>query len=126
MIAGLGGVLLFIFLFLPWFGTGGVNQSGWEGQSSTDIFLLIVAVVAVATAATAGGTLLSGLTLNGATALLGSVATLVLLWLVVFDSLPGEDRKIGIYLALIAVIMIAFGGYTAAQGEPSGARADRF
>jgi hypothetical protein len=49
MIAGLGGVLLFIFLFLPWFGVGDVNESGWEGQSSTDIFLLIVAVVAVAT-----------------------------------------------------------------------------
>jgi hypothetical protein len=55
------------------------------------------------------------------------VATLVLLWLVVFDSLPGEDRKIGLYLALLAVIMIAFGGYTAAQGEAtSSARPDRY
>jgi hypothetical protein len=54
-IAGVGGVLLFIFLFLPWFGEGGLELSGWEGQSSTDVYLLITAIVAVA-AALAGPT----------------------------------------------------------------------
>jgi hypothetical protein len=127
MLAGLGGILLFIFLFLPWFGVGDVSESGWEGQSSTDIFLLIVAAVAVGTAATAGGALLPGLTLNGATATLGGVATIVLLWLVVFDYPEGEDRKIGLYLSLIAVAVIAFGGFRAAQGEVAQARPrDRF
>ena len=45
-IAAVGGILLFIFLFLPWFG----DISGWEGQSSTDVYMLITAVVAVAAA----------------------------------------------------------------------------
>lgn len=112
MIAGAGGALLFIFLFLPWFG----DFSGWEGQSSTDIFMLITAALAVATAVTAGsGLSLPGLTMNGATALLGGVATVLLIWLIVFDFPEGVDRGIGIILSLIAAAMIAYGGYSAAQ-----------
>lgn len=119
LIAGAGGVLLFIFLFLPWFGAGGVNVNGWQGQSSTDIFLMITAIVAIAAALPGGrAPLLPGLTLSGAAATLGSVATLVLIWLALFDSLPGEDRKVGLYLALLAAVIIAVGGYLSAQAAP--------
>ena len=119
-IAGVGGVLLFIFLFLPWFGEGGLELSGWEGQSSTDVFMLITAIVAVA-AAFAGvtGLLVPGLTLNGAAALLGGVATIQLLWLSFFD---GDGREYGMYLSLLAAIAIAVGGYLAAQAEGDAAR----
>jgi len=117
MIAGAGGVLLFIFLFLPWFGAGAAELSGWEGQSSTDIYLLITAAVAIVTALTAGAVVLPGSTMNGATALLGAVGTILLLWLTVFDFPEGEDRKIGLYLSLIAVAAIAYGGYSAARDE---------
>jgi hypothetical protein len=123
LIAGGAGVLLFIFLFLPWFG----DFSGWEGQSSTDIYMLITAVIAVATALTAGGGFyLPGVTLNGATALLGGVATILLIWLVVFDFPEGEDRGIGIILSLIAAAGIAYGGYAAAREEEAPARPERF
>lgn len=112
MIAGAGGVALIIFLFLPWFG----DLSGWEGQSSTDIYMLITAVVAIATALTAGGGFsLPGITMNGATALLGGVATILLIWLIVFDFPEGVDRGIGIILSLVAAAAIAYGGYTAAD-----------
>ena len=119
-IAGIGGFLLFIFLFLPWFGEGGIELSGWEGQSSTDVYLLITAIVAVA-AGLAGptGLLVPGLTLNGAAALLGGVATIQLLWLTLFD---GDDRQYGMYLSLLAAIAIAVGGYLAAQAEGDAAR----
>jgi hypothetical protein len=113
-IAGAGGVALFIFLFLPWFG----DVTGWEGQSSTDIYMLITAVVAVATAVTAGkGVDLPGISMNGATMLLGGVATLLLIWLIVFDFPEGQSRGIGIILALVAAVAIAYGGYTAAGGS---------
>ena len=119
-IAGLGGIALFICLFLPWFGAEGVVLSGWEGQSSTDVFLLITAIVALA-AAFAGptGLLVPGLTMNGAAALLGGVGTIMLLWLVLID---GDDRQYGMFLSLVAVIAIAVGSYLAAQVEGDAAR----
>ena len=114
MIAGGAGVLLFIFLFLPWFG----DVSGWEGQSSTDIYMLITAMVAVGAALTAGqGLSLPGVTMNGATSLLGGVATALLVWLIVFDFPEGASRGIGIFLSLLAAAAIAYGGYTAARDE---------
>jgi hypothetical protein len=120
LIAGAGGLLLFIFLFLPWFGVGSTSLSGWEGQSSTDIYLLITALVAIFMALTAGRMVLPGMTLNGATALLGGVSTVVLLWLSVFDFPANTDRKIGVYLSLLAAAAIAYGGWVAAR-EESGA-----
>ena len=56
-----------------------------------------------------------GVTANGATALLGAVATILLVWLVVFDFPDGADRGAGIIIALIAAVAIAYGGYTAAD-----------
>ena len=88
-IAAAGGVLLFIFLFLPWFG----DLSGWEGQSSTDIYMLITAGVAVAAALMPGNdTGIPGVTRTGAAALLGIVALVLVLWLLIFDFPEGDDR----------------------------------
>ena len=122
MIAAAGGALLFVFLFLPWFGAGDLDLSGWEGQSSTDVYLLITAIVAVAAALAAGVFPIPGLSWNGATALLGAVGTILLIWLTVFDFPDGEDRKIGLYLSLLAVAAIAVGGYLAARDEAGPAR----
>ncbi len=122
LLAGVGGVLLFIFLFLPWFGYGGDSQSGWQGQSSTDVYLLITAVVAVWALVAGGGAILPGLRMNGASALLGGVGTILLLWLTLFDFPEAADRKIGLYLSLVAVAAIAFGGYTASQHEAGSSR----
>ncbi len=109
-IAAVGGVLLFIFLFLPWFG----DISGWEGQSSTDIYMLITAVVAVAAALMPGNeTGIPGVTRTGAAALLGIVALVLVLWLLIFDFPAGDDRGAGILLSIVATAMIAYGGYAA-------------
>jgi len=110
MIAGVAGAALIVFLFLPWFG----DISGWEGQSSTDIYMLITGVVAIA-AALGVGFSLPGVSMSGATALLGIVATILLVWLIIFDFPEGVDRGIGIILSLVAAAAIAYGGYTAAD-----------
>ena len=126
LVAGVGGVMLFIFLFLPWFGEAGLNNNGWQGQSSTDIYLMITAVVAIASAVPLGrAVLFPGVTMGGAAALLGGVATLVLIWLSFFDFPSGADRKIGVYIALLAAIVIAVGGYMSTQDAPASARARR-
>jgi hypothetical protein len=123
-VAGVGGLMLFGFLFLPWFGEAGLNSDGWEGQSTTDIYLMITAFVAVAAALPAGRAfLLPGVTMSGAAAVLGSVATVLMIWLAFIDFPAGADRKVGVYLALFAAIVIAIGAYMAAQEEPPVARA---
>jgi hypothetical protein len=124
LIAGLGGLLLFGFLFLPWFSAGGVNESGWEGQSSTDIYMLITAMVAVAAALPGTRAMLvPGVTMSGAATLLGGVATVLLIWLSFIDVPSGEGREVGIYLALVAAILIAVGGFMSAGATPRAARA---
>jgi len=124
LVAGIGGLMLFGFLFLPWFGEAGVSQTGFEGQSSTDIYLLITAMVAVAAALpSTRAMLLPGVSMPGGAALLGAVATVLMIWLSFIDFPSGADRKIGVYLALVAAIVIAIGGYMAAQGGPATARA---
>ncbi len=126
LIAGVGGLALFGFLFLPWFSAAGVNETGWQGQSSTDIYMLITAMVAVAAALP--GTraeLVPGATMSGAAALLGGVATVLLIWLSFIDVPAGEGREVGIYLALVAAIAITIGALMSATPRTVPARARR-
>jgi len=126
LIAGVGGLLLFGFLFLPWFGQRGLSETGWEGQSTTDIYLLITAMVAVAAFLPGSrASLVPGVSMSGAATVLGGVAIILLVWLSFIDFPSGADRKVGVYLALLAAIVIAIGGYMSAQVAPVSARARR-
>jgi len=126
LIAGLGGLMLFAFLFLPWFSEGDVNATGWQGQSSTDIYMLITAMVAVAAALPGTRALLvPGVTMSGAATLLGGVATVLLIWLSFIDVPSGEGREVGIYLGLLAAILITVGGFMSSRDTPAPARARR-
>jgi len=117
LIAGAGGALLILFLFLPWVGLNGASANGWEVMTIGDIFFLITGLVAIGAALGAGGALLPGLTLNGAATLLGGVATVLLLWLLIFDWPEGTSRQIWAFLALVAAAAIAYGAYSATQEE---------
>ena len=108
-IAGIGGVVLIISLFLTW----ADPLNGWEANNTFDVFLLIVAAVAIA-AAVGVALPLAGVTMDGAAAVLGGVATVVLLWLIIFDFPEGADRGIGLFLALIASGAIFYGASRAA------------
>ena len=122
LIAGAGGVLLIVSLFLPWAEKGGVSRSGWELWTMTDVFFLIAGLCAIAAAITGGrfGLFRPDLTLVGATDLLGIVATVLIGWLLIFDFPAGADREIGAFLALIAAITIAGGAgdYRPLRGAP--------
>ena len=54
LIAGAGGVLLIVSLFLPWADVGGVSRNGWELWTMADVFLLIAGLCAIAAAITGG------------------------------------------------------------------------
>ena len=118
IVAG-GGLLLLISCFLSWFG----DFSAWEGFDFTDIVLTAIALLALAVGVStytgnafevpggAGGTL----TTAGVLAF-GMVAT----W--VFE---GEERKFGLFLALIATIAIIFGALQLARGVTAAPRTRR-
>ncbi len=127
LIAAASAVLLLIFMFLPWFeipgveatlpeglpeeidlsGTPGIESeslNAWEGENPLDIFLLLTAIVALAGVllASSGGGGASPVPLAMATFLLGAIGTLMVLYQV-FDVPDDLDRKIGLFLGLIAV-----------------------
>lgn len=122
-IAGAGGVLMIVSLFLPWAGRAGVRLDGWELWTMTDVFFLSAGLMAIAAALTGGhvGLFRSDMSLNGATDLLGVLSTLLLAWLVLFDFPAGASREAGVYLALAAavVIMCGAGDYGSLRGEPA-------
>lgn len=128
LITGAGGVLLIVSLFLPWAGAGGTSQTGFELLTIGDVFLLIVGLVAIATALTWGryGVFRPDLSLNGAADLLGLVATILLAWLILFNFPSGASREVGVFLALLAAIAIAggVGDYSTLRGAPLFPRID--
>jgi hypothetical protein len=111
LVAAAGGVLLIGSLFLPWAEIEGVSRTGWELWTMADVFFLIVGAVAIGAAITGGrfGLFRPDLSLNGATDILGIVATILIGWLLLFDFPEGASREIGAFLALIAAAAIAGG-----------------
>ena len=146
MIAGISGVLLFIFMFLGWYGAPdvvdeaveqaqqaaealGVDAPGveeadttvnaWESFDFTDLILFLAVIVSVGLAA---------MTLFGASASLpvagsaltcgiGALALLLVLYRTIDPPAEGLEREIGLWLGLLATAGIAVGGYLGMQEE---------
>jgi len=123
-VIGGGGAVLIGSLFMPWT----TGRSGWELLTIADVFLLIVAIVALTAAITGGriGVFRPDVSLNAATDLFAVVATVLLAWLAIFD-FPGDaSRGGGIFVALAATIAIAAaaGDYRVFRGAPGFPRLD--
>lgn len=111
LIAGAGGVLLIVSLFMPWVEVNGADRSGWEFSTTTDVFLLIAALMAIASTLTGGRISLfrPDMSVNAAADLLGVVATVLLAYLLLFDLPSGATAQTGLYLSLISAIAIMSG-----------------
>ncbi len=117
MIAAVGGVVLLIATFLPWAGAGGQDNNIWMG-STLDIFLLITAIVALLPALLALTDSAEEFSfISAATLLLGTVGVILVAAFLTVDFPDGADRKIGAFVGLGAVIVIAIGGFRAMQEE---------
>ncbi len=130
IVAAGSAIALFIISFLPWFGFsaeiavqgvevgGSENFNLWQAENPFDIYLLIVILVALVPPAMAllGGGDEGAPLAPIATAILAGVGTLLILYQV-FET-PGDlDRKIGLFLGLIACAGIAVGGYLSMQED---------
>jgi hypothetical protein len=145
MVAGIGGLVVFISLFLSWYGIDlaglpstfsiDTNASGWQALSTGDIFLMLVALIAIAPAAfdLAGLEIelpvpMSTISLAG-----GALAILYVIYRIVdkpgpdvsFGSSVGIDvsTKIGVFVALAGAIAIAVGSFLQLGEEEQGSTA---
>jgi hypothetical protein len=126
MIAGVGGIVLLISLFLPWYGVSidianvSVSESatGWESLDFIDILLFLISIAAIGVVAARGAGQLPA-EVPGAVVLLGLGGLAVLLVLYRIVDIPAGDvpdevdlsRKIGIFIGLIGAAAIAYGGW---------------
>jgi hypothetical protein len=112
-IAAVSAVLLFVFLFVDWFGP----FDAWQVFDVVDIVIALAAFLVVAiVAARAFGAALRLPTDPARLITWDGVIVLVLVLAFLFE---GEEREIGIFLALLAAIGIVVGGLMA-SGELSG------
>jgi hypothetical protein len=149
LVAGVSGIALFIFMFLPWFGfdLGGAasdiaenlgvnvevdvpdaNFNAWESFDFIDLVLFLTALVAVGLAVATAMSATPNLPVaaSAITAGLGILATALVIYRVI-DPVGDADRKVGLFLGLIAAAGVAVGGWMAMQEEGTsfGAQADR-
>jgi hypothetical protein len=128
LVAGIGGVALFVFLFFDWFGGGAEVSgslvtgtatlshpgiSGWDALVDLPGFLIIlsgVSGIALAYLAMAGQRVNIPLQRGAVTALLGALAVLLILWRMFAGS---PTLKIGVFLGLAAAIAITAGALMA-------------
>jgi hypothetical protein len=112
ILAGCGGALLIASLFLPWAdGPGEVSRDGWELLRASDVLLVIVGLHGIAAAITGGrfGYFRPDLSLNGATDILAVAAAIFLGCLLGFDFPPATSPQSGVYVALLAALVVACG-----------------
>ncbi len=135
--------LLFIMLVFDWFGVGGgsidtgvgtITYHGAGGNAFQvfgfiDVILFITVVVAVVAAALSANatSVNTPVALSAITTGLGGLSVILIIYRII-DTPYGLDRKIGVWLGLIAAAGIAYGGWTAMQEEGTsfGDQRDRF
>ena len=141
LIAGVSGVLLFIFMFFSWFGIDAesavpagipedianqaIEQSGvdttfnaWQSFDLIDLILLLAVIASVGFAAIdmSGASVSLPVAGSAVTAGIGAIAFLLVLYRLIN---PPEDlgREIGVWLGLLATAGITYGGYEGMQEE---------
>jgi hypothetical protein len=126
IVAGSGGAALFVFLFFDWFSGGAeltgsagnlslstTGISGWNALTDLPGFLIILSAVsgiALAILAATGQRINIPVRRGMITALLGTLAVLLILWRMVAGT---PTLKIGIFLGLAAATAIAVGALMA-------------
>jgi hypothetical protein len=128
MIAAAGAAVLFLVMFLDWYGpeggTGGA--SAWESFTFIDLILFVTIVVAIGLAVLTMTQRTVALPLSASVLVtaLGALSTLLILYRLINE--PGFELgipdslitiKFGAYLGLLSAAAIAFGGFMSMRDE---------
>jgi hypothetical protein len=115
-LAGLGGLILLVSLFLPWYSPGG---SGWEVLSVIDILLALLALLAIAvplaTLLTEGPAKSIGTAVIASA--LGWLAILLVLFRLIDEPQAGYELDYGVYVALVGSILAWTGSWLSMRDE---------
>jgi hypothetical protein len=142
LIAAIGGLALLIsLLFLDWYGVEGSIDIGfgnfdisagasaefnaWDGQgflgtlANLVVLAAGIAAVGLAVLTATSRTVALPIAASALTAALGIGAVVMVIGRMLFQPGQGEfvDLKFGIYLALIAAVVVAYGGWQSMQEE---------
>lgn len=111
LLAGAGGVLLVVSLFLPWSDFGGTTRTGWETVSVWDIFAVTTGVCGIVAALTGGrfGFFRPDISFNAMTDIFGVVLSILIVCFLAFDFPSGAGHEVGVYLALAGAAIVATG-----------------
>jgi len=139
IVAGVGGIVLLIALFLPWYGvsvdvagfSASESGSGWEVLGFIDILLFLISVAAIAVvAARAAGALPADIPAPVILLGLGGLAVLLVLYRIIDIPTDGDvpdqvdvSRKVGVFIALIGAAALAYGGWRTNSEAPAGGAA---
>jgi len=133
IVAGVGGVVLLVSLFLPCYGvsvsasgfSASATGTGWEALGFIDILLFLVSLAAMAiVAAKASGNLSPDVPAPVVLLGLGALAVLLVIYRII--DIPAGDvpdgvdlsRKLGVFIALIGAAAVAYGGWRTNEESP--------
>ncbi len=114
LVAGMGGVVLLISLFLPWFEPG---RSGFDSLAVADLLVAAAALTAIALPLLSAGNEKTDVPIVAATvAVIGSLVAIAIVAYRLLDPVGG-GRESGLYLALAAALVTLAGSYSAMADE---------
>jgi hypothetical protein len=119
-LAAVGGVVMLVALFLPWYTAGGTSYSAWESMAVDDVILAIAAVLAIVAAVLVAVPRLTSVSVaTTALAVLPAVTGLVLTIYRLVSPAPPFDVSLGVgaWLGLAATTAIAVGAWMGADDE---------
>jgi hypothetical protein len=124
-IAAVSAAALFIFMFFDWFGIEGFTADAWESFEYISSVLSITIVVTLGVVAVrARGRSLGDIRGESLIVVLGAISTILVLYRII-NPIDNTDRKVGLWLGLIAAAGISVGGYLASQAETMGRSRER-
>lgn len=118
-IAGVGGLVLLVALFLPWYSDDGGSRTGWQSLGALDIVLAAVALAALAIPLVTAMQRVPAVSLahESLTTLVGLLAVVLVLIRVLNMPDWATEREWGLWVALVATLGIVVGGLIAMRDE---------
>jgi hypothetical protein len=114
--AATGGTLLFVSLFLPWYGP---RRTGWEALAVNDVILALVALAAVAVLLVTALQRVPAvpIAMDSLLTLFGVVGLILVLVRVAWLPDGAHDRAYGLWLGLAGAVAIVAGGWISMRAQ---------